>query len=86
MATDRTPLEVTAVALCVGEHSVGFPPSRTRDQVIEAYLELVTLVREERPDRLRDEDIVILSTETGLDEAFIRNRVETHLAALPTAV
>lgn len=81
--TDRIPLEVTECALAVGEHSVGFPLSRTGNQLIEAYLKLITLVRKTRPDYLRAADVDALSTATGLDRSFIKNRVATHLAALP---
>jgi len=78
----RTPLEVGFNDLSIGRYSVGLPPSRTCEQVIEGYLDLITLVRRDRPEYLRDEDIEILATETNLDPGFIMNRVRNHLASI----
>ena len=79
--TDRTPLELGFTDLSIGRHSVGLAPSRTGEQVVEAYLELITLVRQDRPEYLRDEDIHVLARETKLDPLFIMNRVRRHLSA-----
>ncbi len=79
--TDRTPLEIGYTDLSIGRHSVGLAPSRTGEQVVEAYLELISLVRRDRPEYLRDEDINVLATETKLDAPFIMNRVQRHLSA-----
>lgn len=82
--TGRTPLQVGFTDLSIGTHSVGFAPTRTGEQLVEAYLELVTLVRRDRPEYLRDGDIAILAEETKLEHSFIENRVANHLAsALP---
>lgn len=85
MTSNRTPLEVGEAALSVGEHSVGLPRARTRDQVVEAYLELIELVRDQHPEHFRDEDIVVLASETGLEREFIENRVRSHLDRSRTA-
>ena len=80
--TERTPLEIGFTDLSIGGYSVGLAPTRTSEQVVEAYLELVTLVRRDRPNYIRDEDIVTLAAETHLDLGFLRNRVKKHLASL----
>lgn len=77
---DRTPLEVGLTDLSIGEYSVGLAPSRSSEQVVQAYLELVSLVRRDHPEYLRDDDIDTLVTATGLDRTFVQNRVKTHLA------
>lgn len=79
--TDRTPLEIGFTDLSIGRHSVGLAPSRTGEQVVEAYLELISLVRKDRPEYLRDEDINVLANETKLDPPFIMNRVRRHLSS-----
>ena len=78
----RTPLEVGFSDLSIGSYSVGLPPSRTGEQVVEAYLDLIALVRSDYPEDLREEDFEVLADETKLDGPFIRNRVKTHLATL----
>ncbi len=78
----RTPLEVGFSDLSIGSHSVGLAPTRTGEQLVEAYLELITLVRRDRPEYLRDEDIDVLARETKFDPPFIKNRVKNHLSAL----
>ncbi len=78
---DRTPLEVGPCALCVGRVSVGFPMSRTSEQVIEAYLELIGMLRADRPEDLRAADIDVLVNETGLERSFITNRVASQMAS-----
>jgi len=82
MNEERPKLEVSEYSLAVGPHSVGIPFTRTGDQVVEAYLELITLVRAQRPTELRGEDIDVLESETGFERAFIENRVNAHLEAL----
>ncbi len=80
--TERTPLEVGFSDLSIGSYSVGLAPTRTGEQLIEAYLELITLVRRDRPDYLRDGDIDILAGQTGLDHGFIKNRVANHMKSI----
>lgn len=86
MDTTRTALEVGFSDLSIGSYSVGLPPSRTGEQIIAAYIDLVTLVRRDKPKYLRDEDFIVLSNETNLDCAFIKNRVKTHLANEAVAI
>ena len=81
----RTPLEVAATDLSIGEYSVGLAPSRTSEQVVLAYLELVSMVRADYPEYLRESDIDTLVAATHLDRTFIKNRVENHLSALTVA-
>ena len=82
---NRTPLEVGLTDLSIGEYSVGLAPSRTSEQLVLAYLELITLVREDDPEYLRDEDIDTLMRVTKLDRSFITNRVQVHLSTLRIA-
>lgn len=81
----RTPLEVGHSDLSIGEYSVGLAPSRSSEQLVRAYLELISLVRQDHPEYLRDEDIDTLVDATHLDRSFIQNRVRTHLATPPLA-
>lgn len=81
----RTPLEVGVTDLSIGDLSVGLAPSRTGEQLVLAYLELISLVRESDPEYLRDEDIDTLVGATHLDRAFIQNRVNNHLSSLSAA-
>lgn len=76
---DRTPLEVGLTDLSIGEYSVGLAPSRSSEQVVQAYLELISLVRRDHPEYLRDDDVDTLVNATGLDRTFVQNRVKTHL-------
>lgn len=48
--------------------------------MVEAYLDLITLVRRDDPDYLRDDDIATLAESTGLEFDFILNRVNSHLS------
>ena len=82
---ERNRLEVGSTDLSIGQYSVGFPPTRTGEQIIEAYLELITLVRVVEPEDVRLEDLAKLACTTGLDESFIQNRVLAHLAAARAA-
>ncbi len=82
---NRTPLEVGLTDLSIGEYSVGLAPARTNEQLVLAYLELITLVRQDHPEYLRDEDIDTLVEATQLERSFITNRVNTHLATLSIA-
>jgi len=82
MHEERSKLEVSEYSLAVGEHSVGIPFSRTSDQLVEAYLELITLVRDQRPTELRLDDIDVIEAETGYERTFIENRVNAHLESL----
>ncbi len=82
---NRTPLEVGLTDLSIGEYSVGLAPARTSEQLVLAYLELITLVRQDHPEYLRDEDIDTLVEATQLERSFITNRVNTHLATLGVA-
>ncbi|MGI9607532.1 MAG: hypothetical protein ACR2P0_15500 [Acidimicrobiales bacterium] len=84
MTGPRTPLEIGEMSLAIGEYSVGLPPTRTGEQIVEGYLELITLVRANHPEELRDEDVTILAERTGLEESFLRNRVASHLTSLRT--
>ena len=84
--TPRTTLEVGFSDLSIGRHSVGLPPSRTGEQIVAAYLDLVQLVRRDRPEYLRDEDFEVLAAETKLDPTFIKTRVQNHLAAEAVAI
>lgn len=81
----RTPLEVGHTDLSIGEYSVGLAPSRSSEQLVSAYLELISLVRQDHPEYLRDDDIDRLVEATHLERAFIQNRVRTHLANPPVA-
>ena len=76
----RTPLEVGLTDLSIGEYSVGLAPSRTAEQLVLAYLELISLVRAAHPEYLRDDDLDRLAEATTLDRSFIQNRVRTLLA------
>lgn len=76
----RTPLEVGLTDLSIGRYSVGLAPSRTNEQLVQAYLELISLVRQDQPEYLRDEDIDTMVEATHLERSFIENRVTTHLA------
>ncbi len=80
-APTRTPLEVGLTDLSIGEYSVGLAPSRSSEQLVHAYLELISLVRQDHPDYLRDEDIDTLVVASHLERSFIENRVKAHLAA-----
>ena len=80
-SSPRTPLEIGFSCLSIGRHSVGLPPTRTGDQLVEGYLDLISRVRESRPEYFREEDIGLLATETNFDRSYIRNRVVSHLAA-----
>lgn len=82
---DRTPLEVGLSDLSIGEYSVGLAPSRSSEQVLQAYLELVSLVRHDHPEYLRDDDIDTLVDATHLERAFVQNRVKSHLASAKLA-
>ncbi len=77
----RTPLEVGLTDLSIGEYSVGLAPSRSSEQLVEAYLELISLVRDDHPEYLRDEDIDTLVESTHLERSFVTNRVNSHLAS-----
>ena len=77
----RTPLEVGVTDLSIGQYSVGLAPSRSSEQLVQAYLELISLVRQDQPEYLRDEDIDILVEATHLERPFIQNRVTSYLAA-----
>lgn len=81
----RTPLEVGLMDLSIGEYSVGLATGRTSEQVVLAYLELISLVRADDPEYLRDEDIDTLAESTHLDRSFIQNRVSNHLSHLSVA-
>ncbi|MFT7474076.1 MAG: hypothetical protein ACI81L_000992 [Verrucomicrobiales bacterium] len=81
----RTPLEVGLTDLAIGEYSVGLAPARTSEQLVLAYLELISLVREDHPEYVREEDIDTLVEATSLAPAFIQNRVSTHLASTSIA-
>ena len=81
MNTARTPLEVGMSDLAIGKYSVGLAPSRTAEHLVEAFLDLIGLVRQDDPEFLRDEDIVMMADATGIDAQFLRNRVNNHLAA-----
>ena len=76
----RTPLEVGLTDLSIGEYSVGLAPSRSSEQLVEAYLELISLVRNDHPEYLRDDDIDTLVKSTHLERSFVTNRVNSHLA------
>ena len=82
---NRTSLEVGLTDLSIGEYSVGLAPSRSSEQVVLGYLELIGLVRHDHPEYLRDNDIDTLVDATKLDRTFITNRVNTHLASLSLA-
>jgi hypothetical protein len=77
---NRTPLEVGLTDLSIGEYSVGLAPSRSAEQLVLAYLELISLVREDHPEYLRDDDLDTLVEATSLERSFIQNRVRIHLA------
>lgn len=77
----RTPLEVGLTDLSIGEYSVGLAPSRSSEQLVEAYLELISLVRNDHPEYLRDEDIDTLVQATHLERSFVTNRVNSHLTS-----
>lgn len=76
----RTPLEVGLTDLSIGEYSVGLAPSRSSEQLVEAYLELISLVRSDHPEYFREEDIDTLVHATHLERSFITNRVNSHIA------
>ncbi len=79
-SSGRTPLEIGFSCLSIGGHSVGLPPTRSGDQLVEAYLDLISRVRKTRPEYFREEDIDLLAVETRLEDSYIRNRVVSHLA------
>lgn len=81
----RTPLEVGLTDISIGEYSVGLAPARSCEQLLLAYLELVSLVREDHPEYLREEDIDTLVEATRLERTFVSNRVNSHLATLSVA-
>lgn len=81
----RTPLEVGQTDLSIGEYSVGLAPSRSSEQLVRAYLELISLVRQDHPEYLRNDDLDTLVEATHLERAFIENRVNNHLADPPVA-
>ena len=85
MDTQRTQLQVGVSDLAIGEYSVGLAPSRTSEQLVEAYLELIGLVRQHEPEYMRDEDFEVLSISTGLDAGFLRNRVTSQLRSVRVA-
>jgi len=76
----RTPLDVASTSLSIGAHSVGFPPSRTGEQVVEAYIELIRLIRAIGPEDIRTDDFATLADVTGLERSFIQNRVTSQLS------
>ena len=80
--TPRIPLQLDDCALSVGRYSVGVPLTRTGEQLVEAYLELIEMVRESRPEELLSDDIDVIVAETGLDRTFVENRVNDHLASV----
>jgi len=51
---NRTALEVGLTDLSIGEYSVGLAPARTSEQLVLAYLELISLVRQDHPEYLLD--------------------------------
>lgn len=71
--------------LSIGEYSIGLAPARTSEQLLFAYLELISLLRQDHPEYLRIEDIDTLVEATRLDRSFITNRVTTHLRTLSVA-
>lgn len=83
---DRTPLEVGFSCLSIGAYSVGVPPTRTSEQIVEAYLDLLSLVRRHLPIDIRHDDIDVLASEANLDRSYIRNRVKHHLSGHSIAV
>ena len=80
MTSPRTPLEVGIMDLSIGSYSVGLAPSRTCEDIVVGYLELLALVRQDYPEYLRDADIDTLVETTHLDRTFILNRVSNHLS------
>jgi len=85
MSPQRIPLEVGITDLSIGRYSVGLAPSRTSEHLVEAYIELVKLVRRDNPEYLRDDDFEVLSASTGLEAGFLRNRVLSQLESLRVA-
>lgn len=81
-SSGRTPLEIGFSCLSIGGHSVGLPPTRTGDQLVEGYLDLISRVRQSRPEYFREEDIGLLATKSNLDHSYIRNRVVSHLSSV----
>lgn len=82
MTEPRIPLELDDYALSVGRYSVGIPMTRTCEQLVEAYVELIEMLRDSRPEYLRSEDIDLIVAETGFDRTFIENRVNDRLASV----
>ena len=74
ISPERTPLEVGTTALAIGEYSVGLAPSRTCEQLVAAYLELVSMVRRDHPEYFREGDFAALAAGTARDSSFFRNR------------
>lgn len=85
MSPQRTPLEVGTTALAIGRYSVGLAPSRTCEQLVGAYLELVAMVRRDYPEYFRDEDFDALAEATTRDASFFRNQVVAQLQAVRVA-
>ncbi len=81
----RTHLEVGTTALAIGEYSVGLAPSRTCEQLVSAYLELVTMVRRDHPEYFREEDFDALATATTRDADFFHNQVLSQLEPVRVA-
>jgi len=67
------------MALAIGAYSVGVAPTRTSEQLVAAYVELVALVRRDHPEYLRDDDFDVLAAATTQPASFFRNRVVSNL-------
>jgi len=48
--------------------------------VVEAYIELIRLIRAIGPEDVRTDDFTTLADVTGLERSFIRNRVTSQLS------
>lgn len=76
---ERIPLQVGTTDLAIGEYSVGVPPARTCDELVEAYIELVYLVRRDYPEYFREEDFVALAEATTQECSYFRNRAVAEI-------
>ena len=85
MSPDRTPLEVGTTALAIGEYSIGLAPSRTCEQLVAAYLELVGIVRRDHPEYFREQDFDALASATAKDAPYFRNQVVSQLQSARVA-
>ena len=74
-------LHVDGFGLAIGAVSVGLPRSFTAEMVLDRYVELIRLVRDDgtRSHGVPADDIDTLAVVTRLDAGTVRNRLERLL-------